>query len=341
MSPQELRSQQALFRSHILAFPEQLHPGAVSGHNLENLRRQTEQGRPDALIVCGMGGSATPGSILQNILNYAIINLPVLVWRDQGIPAHPFKNPLYLFISFSGNTRETLSAYRQARRKQSLIAIVAGGGTLLAEAQKNDLPYCTFKAPSSLQPRQGYGFTLYGALTVIKTVFPRLTLPDLRNRIKIERFAQSAERIVARVQGKTVLVYTTLAHQHLGQVFKISINESGKALAFANTIPEANHNELNLFEKRRNDIYALFVTTQKEHKKRAGEFRLTKGVLDEYGIASETIAMPGETPLEIVAYGIGYAQWLGYACACSNDSDPLGLEIVNLLKKRAAKMFSL
>lgn len=333
------QSNRAIFRSHIIRFPLQLNPKVVTPYNLATLRKQVRVRKPDAIIICGMGGSATPGSILQNILDYAIIKSPVLVWRDQGIPHHPFKNPLYLFISFSGNTRETLHGFRHALRKRALIAVVAGGGILLEEAQKNDLPYCTFKAPSSLQPRQGYGFTLYGALTILKTVFPRLTLPDLRNRITSRRFAKSAEAIVSRVADNIVLVYTTHSYQHLGQIFKISINESGKAFAFTNTIPEVNHNELNLLEKRPEHLRVLFVTTPEEVRTRGKEFLLTKEILDEYGVASETILIPGKTPLEQTMNGVAWAQWLGYSFACNNGSDPLGLEVVNKIKHKARNIF--
>jgi glucose/mannose-6-phosphate isomerase len=291
----------------------------------------------DAIIFCGMGGSGTPGSILQNIADCAIVNIPVLTWRDAGLPAHPFRTPLYIFVSFSGNTRETLSGLTQAIKKKAQVAVVAGGGKLLATAQKNGLPYATFKAPASLQPRQGYGFTLYGALALLNIVFPRLGTPDLRAQIDPKRFAVSAKKTAARIRGKTTLVYSTHAHQHLGQIFKISISETGKSLAFANTIPEVNHNELNLIETKPKHLYALFVTTTQELKKRKHEFHLTKEVLLRYGIASELIALPSGTPLATTAHAITWAQWLGYHAATLIGRDPMGLEVVNAIKERARK----
>lgn len=330
-----LQENQNLFKKNILSFCDQLTLSNIRKENFNVLSQKTGQQKIDAIIFCGMGGSGTPGSILQNISDCAIIDVPVLTWKDAGLPAHPFKNPLYIFISFSGNTRETLSGLNQALKKRVLVAVVAGGGKLLTIAKKNGLPYSEFKAPASLQPRQGYGFTLYGALAILSNVFPRLKTPDLRAKIDPSRFAVSAKETVARTKGKTVLVYSTQANQHLGQIFKISVSETGKSLAFSNTIPEVNHNELNLIETKPKNLSAIFVTTNKEFKKRPKEFALTKEVLAEYGIHSTTIVVPGNTELEITLNAITFAQWLGYYTAVQNGRDPMGLEVVNKIKEKA------
>lgn len=325
-----MTADQEQFKNNILAFPKQLSRGVIKTGNLEKIT----QAKPDAIIFIGMGGSGTPGSILQNIADCAIVDIPIVTWKDVGLPATPFKNPLYICISFSGNTRETLAALNQALQSPGFVAVVAGGGKLLEQAQATMLPYATFDG-GNLQPRQAYGLTLYATLEILKSVFPRLEIPDVSAQINAEQFAVSAEAVAARIHGKISLVYTTLAHSHLGQLFKISITETGKALAFSNTIPEINHNELNLIETRPQGLYALFITSEAEYEARKKEFELTGATLDEYGISSETLLVPGKSPLEITANAIALAQWLGLYVAMGQNRNPLGLEVVNKIKNLA------
>ncbi len=427
-----------IFRKHILEFPKQLKPDNIRTANLDKLQKQIHAKKPDSIVFIGMGGSGTPGAILQNILSCAIVNIPIFSWHDSVLPVVPGKNPLYIFISFSGNTREPLAAFQKAVKSGKMIAVVAGGGTLLEEAKAKQLPHATFSADSgsyvdisptprqqpvspstrsddtivpaaaqrdgsdkvigetrpvpsgsassahlrryasemksessissaglasgtdeartrdveninigSLQPRQAYGLTLYATLQILQSVFPRLHIPDLSAQINSRRFATSAKKTAARIfglrqssarqAGKIALIYTTHNFSHLGQIFKISITESGKSLAFANTIPEVNHNELNLLEARPKNLYAIFITSEQEYKNRKKEFDLTAQTLDEYGIPSETIRVPGRTPLEVTANGIVIAQWIGYYVAVNRKMNPLGLEVVNKIKKLAGK----
>ena len=321
-----------IFKQNILEFNKQLNPAVITSANLETLAGSA----PDAIVMVGMGGSGTPGSILQNILDYAIVPIPVLTWKDGGLPALGgcAKNPLYLFVSFSGNTRETLDSFTKAVSKKALVAVVAGGGILLEYAQNAGLAYATF-AQGALHPRQAYGLTLYASLIILKSVFPRLTIPDLSAQIDPRQFASRAEQIAARIVGKTTLVYTTQSLSHLGQIFKISIAESGKSPAFANMIPEVNHNELNILETRPRNLFALLVASEREYSERTAEFELTTQILGEYGVASETLQIPGQTPLHITANAIAAAQWLGYQVALKTGRNPLGLEVVNKIKDLA------
>ncbi len=330
-----LTPDQNLFKKNLLAFPEQLTLGRIKTGNLASLWKAVKAKKPDSIVFLGMGGSGTPGGVLQNIADYAIVDIPVLTWKDSGLPNLPYKNPLFIAVSFSGNTRETLDGFQKALKAKRLVAVVAGGGTLLEQARAKQLAHATFSAASTLQPRQAYGLTLYAALSILKSVFPRLTIPDLSAQIDSNWFAKRAEKIAARMSGKTVLVYSTQQLSHLGQIVKISITETGKALAFANTIPEVNHNELNLIETKPKNLFALFITSEAEYKTKKQEFELTAATLDEYGIASETIQVPGKTPLEVTANGIVVAQWLGLFTAAQHNRNPLGLEVVNKTKDLA------
>ena len=61
------------------------------------------------IVVSGMGGSAIGGDILR-VYAANKTPIPVLVVRDYNIPAFVDQNTLFLAVSYSGNTEETLSA---------------------------------------------------------------------------------------------------------------------------------------------------------------------------------------------------------------------------------------
>lgn len=320
-----------IFKKNILEFNQQLSAAAITTGNLEML----SHAKPDAIVMVGMGGSGTPAHILQNIAGYATINLPLVSWKDFGLPQLPYTRPLYLFISFSGNTRETLSAFISAP-SGALMAIVAGGGTLLSEAKKRGIAYATF-AQGTLQPRQAYGLTLYGTLSVLKTIFPLVPLPDMRATIDAASAQIQGEDLAKNIKDTIPFIYTSSALSHIGQILKISLNESGKLLAAANVFPEINHNELSAFETKPKNASVIFITTPTEHRQIEKEIHIIRTILTEYEIPMHIVEVPGANPLETTAHSIVLAEWVGYYVATLRGLDPLGINTVNKIKELTQK----
>lgn len=334
-----------IFKKNILEFNQQLRPEAIHSGNLEALQGL----RPDAIIIVGMGGSATSGNILQNIREYANIKVPIVSWKDVGLPAlgkdaPAFLNPLYIFISFSGNTRETLSGFEQlmaaptppGRGSDRIVGVVAGGGKLLAEAKKNGVPYATFD-PKQLQPRQAYGLTFYGLLSILRAIWNEVPLPDLSEKIDPTKFEAQGKRMSEEIGITLPFIYTSNSQSHIGQIFKISCNESGKLLATANVFPEINHNELSGFETKPKNVSVILIRTANEQEQAKKEIEIITTILNEYQIPMQVIEIPGTTPLETTASAIALAQWLGYHLAVRRGLNPLGINIVNRIKNLTSK----
>lgn len=319
-----------LFEKNILQFPDQLTLAALEFSDLDKLR-----GKPDAVVLCGMGGSGLPATLLQNLRQYASIPLPLTSYRDFGLPAIPFKNPLFIFVSFSGNTAETLSGLRLASRAK-LKAVVTGGGELLRVAQEQNLPRAVFPQ-GDLPPRQGVGYMLYGLLGILKTIFPEVKAPDLSSRIDPVAYQAIAEKLATNLSKKTVFIYTSTAASHIGQLIKINLNETGKTLAAANTFPEINHNELTAFESNPKQVAVLLALTESESANQLVEVPAIKTILAEHDIPVETVAISGQDPLEEAMNGLILANWLGFYLAKLQGLDPMSLKTVERLKKLTAK----
>ena len=109
-------------------------------------------------LLCGMGGSALAGGLILA----CDPNLPLTLHRDYGLP---FKSEsdqagtLVIISSFSGNTEETLDAYRTAKEAKRPLIVVTSGGELLSRARRDVVPYVVIP-DAKIQPRLAVGYFL-------------------------------------------------------------------------------------------------------------------------------------------------------------------------------------
>ncbi len=95
----------------------------------------------ESLLVMGMGGSGVSGDVLKLLSNFAS-STEVNVVKNYTIPAHLIsKSPFCLFISYSGNTEETISGLNEAINNDFDFAVISSGGKLIKLAQDNNKQY--------------------------------------------------------------------------------------------------------------------------------------------------------------------------------------------------------
>ena len=103
--------------------------------------------RTGKYILCGMGGSHLQGDVMQN----AVSNLDLSVHEDYGLPGWPdevLKKTLIIASSYSGNTEETVSAFKEAVEKGYPVAVSSIGGKLIELAKEHGIPYIQVLAAS-------------------------------------------------------------------------------------------------------------------------------------------------------------------------------------------------
>ena len=98
------------------------------------------------LLIVGMGGSGVAGDVLKLVLN-EITQINVEVRKAYGIPDVVAKRrPKCLFISYSGNTEETVEAVNDAIKYNLDWSVISSGGQLLELATQHNRPFV--KVPS-------------------------------------------------------------------------------------------------------------------------------------------------------------------------------------------------
>ena len=109
------------FRESLTRLPDQIEEAP--------LREGGPLGSGGALLVGGVGGSAAAGDFLELLRGDSSITR---VLRESTLPADVETGDRLVVLSYSGNTRESLTLWREASRAGLRRGAVASGGALLA-----------------------------------------------------------------------------------------------------------------------------------------------------------------------------------------------------------------
>jgi glucose/mannose-6-phosphate isomerase len=316
---------------NILCFNEQLSPRGLAAERLERLRRS----RPDAVILIGMGGSALAGEIVLGARTELGLRATPVVWKDYGLPplSNSYHRPLYIFVSFSGNTEETLSGLKQllkhrGQKIENRIAVVATGGELLRFARAKKLPHIAFSA-GDLTPRQATGKLFYAISELLFAARLIGRKPQEFTHLRPTQSKRQGQTLARRLKRKLIVIYTTTADQYLGYFWKIRFNETAKTPAFNNVLPEMTHNEFVGFSERRFPAAALMLVPKNVRGRMAKRFQVTKRLLEGRGVDAMNVPLTGRTKLEAIWKTIVLADWSAYALAKLSKADPGETDIID------------
>jgi glucose/mannose-6-phosphate isomerase len=205
-------------------------------------------GRFDAVAVAGMGGSGIGARIVQGLL-LDESRVPVHVCNDYDIPAAVSAKTLFVAVSYSGNTEETLSAYAQARKRGCRIIAITSGGELGRSAAEAGCP--VIAVPAGMPPRAALGH-LFSTLLVC---LERLNVCESHQRgleeaVRLMRGRRKswlvrAGTIAKHIDGRMPIVYSTSRIlDAVADRWRCQLNENAGVLCHTSSFPEHNHNEI-------------------------------------------------------------------------------------------------
>jgi bifunctional phosphoglucose/phosphomannose isomerase len=323
------------YLKHIREFQKQLTRKAV---RLFNAPPSLADIKPDVIVTVGMGGSGLPGKLLFDLQDWLKLKTPVITWKNYGLPAlHANRQPLFIFISFSGDTKETLSGLKYllktvSRRRKTTLAVVTSGGELKKIAMAKKLPLATFPA-EDLTPREALGYNYFGLKLLLKAYFPGLLLKDFDQKIKPAKFEQLGRALAKKINGRVPIIYTPVENASLGYIWKINFNETAKNHAFSHTVPEAAHNEITAFGRNKKIFLPIFLVNRKTSKIIKEKIKLIAKVLKRTRVGSILISIPGKEKEEIAWNAIILSHFTSYYLAKLNKTDPTKTRLIDQLKK--------
>ncbi len=333
-------------RSHIVNLYKQFETRFTIQHSTTAIRRK----RVRNIVVTGLGGSAIGGDLLRALLS-GKLDVPIIVNRNYTLPEFVSDSTLVIVSSNSGNTEETISAYKDAiRRKAQAICITSGGAIeKLAHAHK----HYTVKIPSGYPPRAAIGFSVVPMLqTLAEFEFikdPSKPIRETANYLREKSLhyanfndgANLATELARKSVGKLTIVYTSDdLTSAVGTRWKGQICENAKVLAYSNVFPELNHNELvgwKLNDNLMKRTHVVMLHDDADHKRTTFRMKVTKDIVKKCSSFVSDVYSEGDSALTRMFSLILLGDWTSYYLAILNGIDPTPVDAIDHLKTALAK----
>jgi glucose/mannose-6-phosphate isomerase len=211
-------------------------------------------GKPERILVAGMGGSAIVGDILRTWLS-DYLPIPISVSRDYHLPAYADNKTLVFAVSYSGRTEETLSSFIEAVQRRCMVIGISSGGSLQKFCQKLKIPF--FKLPENMLPRAAIPYLFFSLVIAIEKLGvlkdrrgeiaeSLVILKKVREETKPETPTPKniAKQIALQIKGTVPVIYGFGSFESIALRVKTQFNENSKVPAKYGVFPELNHNEI-------------------------------------------------------------------------------------------------
>ena len=317
----------------------------------ENFKPGVSYGQVKNIVVCGMGGSAVGGDILRVYLKDKI-KTPLMVVRDYSLPAFVNKDTLLFCNSYSGNTEETLAAYKQAVKAKAKIVTITGGGKLKKLCDRHDTPCIII--PSGQPPRASLGYLFFPMLiTLVKIGMVKSQKKNIDQTIKLLKTLSTelgpqrptadnhAKQLALRLYNKVPVIYG--ASEQTGIValrWRNQFNENSKTFAVSNVFPELNHNEIVGWETLLNvtkNFHIMIMEDKDDHPRVKKRIQITGEIIKDKVGAVEHINSRGTSSLARLFSLISLGDFVSTYLAVLYDVDPTPVKIIEYLKNELAK----
>ncbi len=219
-----------------------------------------EDGRPRAVVVCGMGGSGIAGDVLAAVAGPGC-PVPVVTHRGYGLPAWVGPVDLVVVVSCSGSTEETLSALEEAVRRGCRLMVVGRSGSpvddlgqrgraVFVPVTQGRQPRASMWALSTPLIVAGDALGLLQAPAAAVEEAARM-LEDVADRCRPDAasLVNPAKRLALDLQARLPVLWgTSPLTGTVAYRFACQLNENAKAPATWGVLPEANHNQVVAFD---------------------------------------------------------------------------------------------
>jgi glucose/mannose-6-phosphate isomerase len=331
----------------------------------------TEEGRPRAAVVCGMGGSGIAGDVLAAVAGPGS-PVPIVTHRGYGLPAWVGPVDLVIAVSCSGSTEETLSSLEEAVRRGCRLLVVAREGSPV-EALGQRGRAVTVPVTQGRQPRAsmwalstplivaGHALGLLQAPPSAVEEAAR-TLEEVADRCRIDAasLVNPAKRLALDLSGRLPVVWGsspltgTVAYR-----FACQLNENSKAPAVRGVLPEANHNQVVAFdgpfagaatpagddffrdrsedEEHESRLSLVLLRDTDEHPQVTRHADVSTELARERDVPVLALRAEGESSMARLASLVGLTDYASTYLALLQGIDPTPVDAITALKQRIAQ----
>ncbi|MCD6115411.1 bifunctional phosphoglucose/phosphomannose isomerase [bacterium] len=300
----------------------------------------------DNIIFSGMGGSAIAGDVITSFFSESL-SVPFYVNRGYDIPLFASSKSLFIASSYSGNTEETISAFKSAENKGTKIIAITSGGTVAEYAGEKGYPL--FVMPGGYPPRSALGFPLGILMNILSRAgIISVSFNDLKQAVL---FIKEEQEYLGNPEGRCASLAESLCGtlpfvygaSHGTDVialrWKAQFNENSKIHAVWGVFSEMNHNEIMGWARHEktggffDSVSAILLKLTDDHSRIKIRMDVTKRIISEQGINVFEIEAKGKSKLARLLYLISFGDWTSYYLAYFNGVDPTEIPTINVLKE--------
>ncbi len=306
----------------------------------------------DNVIVAGMGASAISGDIIASLFRDKL-DVPLVVNREYDLPKWVNKDTLMLCISYSGNTDETISAFKLAYQKKCKIICLSTGGKLQELAEKREVPF--IKVPSGIQPRAATAYTLFPSIIFMKRLGLLKTAieADIEETILVTRDlitsinqdapleSNAAKQLAQNIHATIPQIYGWGIYAPIARRWRHQFNENSKVIARSDVLPDCNHNDIVGWtanqEISKQCSCVLFRDRAEETIDLATRLNFMKALFQNTAGHVAEVAPKGKSQLAKVVSLMCLGDFTSCYLAVLRGIDPTPIDIIVELKNRLAE----
>ena len=299
-----------------------------------------------SIAFLGMGGSAIGGQLISDWLHEES-QIPIIVNRGYNLPGFISKNTLVFAVSYSGNTEETLSAFKKACEIGCDIVVITSGGKLETKALERSIT--CIKIPGGRQPREGIPYQFFIPATILKRlglvtdswnqIYQTIHLmQEIKDEYKTDTGIEKnrAKQLAIQVNDTVPFVYGPIFCEGVSYRFTTQLNENSKIPATSGVFPEAFHNSIMASEGSEHVLEPLSFIIIRDP---TGEEKISEKIDSFIQIIQEKVKLliqletRGSCKLERMFSIIYLADFVSTYLGILNRHDPGTTDSINRLKK--------
>ena len=315
----------------IIKFPEQFQEGFDAA---KETGKELAGKKFKEILICGMGGSALPGELVKLLIPFLKIKIPVRVHKDYGLPPFVQKDSLIICISYSGNTEETLSAFKEALGKFSLVCVTSGG-QLEKLSRQEGIPLALL--PQKTAPRMALGYQFAALIQILENIKiisgSKEAILKAAASAEAEKIEERGKELAETIYGKIPTVLSSKKYFALAYIFKILLNENSKIPAFCNVFPELDHNEIQAFKEKEERVLALILKAEDDQERIQKRMQATAEIIGRSSQV-EFVEIAGQDIFEKIIDSLLLFYWTSFHIAQKKHIDPLENGLIDELKEK-------
>jgi len=305
------------------------------------------------IIVSGVGGSAIVGDILQYYLRKKL-SIPVFINRLSDLPKWANKHTLVLSISYSGNTEETIQAFKDAIQKHCMIIAITSGGKMKEYCENRGITILSL--PTGFEPRAALGylfFYLFRSLQNLKIIQHKVhdeidetihLVHDLSQKyhFNVSLSENPAKKLANTINGYIPQLYGWSIYTPVIKRWANQFNENSKLISQYDELTECNHNDIVGWAENPAVAKTFAVLVFRDAKLESLQLKTRFAFMKKlYGVNAGRyieIDAQGRSTLAKMISSMYLGDFTSYYLAILREIDPTPISIINALKQELSKI---